>query len=243
MNQYKLLIVDDLKNVKIIEECLHNESYSIQSACSGKAAFKILRSTNIDILISKIDLLDINGLSIYKAMKDQKPDMHCILIADSSCRMDSQECHRLKIIDRSSNMNILTDCVNQTISQMKQNQRLQKKILVVEDTKSLLLTQVKMLNKLGFQNILTANNGNHAIELLAEITPPPDLIISDWYMPEKTGLELLEWMKSNDSFKKIPFIMATSKKEALMAINAGANHYLIKPYDLEMVQKAIEKVL
>jgi len=243
MNQYKLLIVDNPDHVKNIEDCLHDQTFSLQSAGSGQAALKILRNTHIDILISRLELLDINGLAIYKAMKDQKPDMHCILIADSSCRMDTNDCHRLKIITRSSNMNTISDYVNQAISQIKQKKQSQKKILIIEDTKALLLTQLKMLKKIGFSNIVTANNGKHAMNLLIEMSSPPDLIISDWYMPEKTGLELLQWLNQNDIFKTIPFIMATSKKEAMMAIDAGANHFLIKPYDIETIQKAVEKFL
>jgi len=243
MNQYKLLIVDDPKNVQRIQDCLHNASCSMQTACSGQAALKIMRSTDIDILISKIDLLDINGLAMYKAIKDHRPDMHCLFISDTTSQMDSQECHRLKIIERSVNMNSISEFVDQTIIQIKQNHYDQKKLLVVEDTKALLFTLVKMLKKLGFSNIVTANNGNQAIECLVEMTPPPDLIISDWYMPEKSGLELLQWLQGNDVLKNIPFIMATSKKEAMMAINAGANHFLIKPFDIETIQKAIERVL
>jgi DNA-binding NtrC family response regulator len=243
MNRFKLLIVDDPKNIKNIEGCLHNQSFSVMSACSGQDAIKILRSTDIDILISKLELLDINGLAMYKAMKDQKPDMHCILIADSSCKMNSQDYQRLKIIDRPSDVKTISDCVGHVISQIKQNQRSKLKILVVEDTKALLFTQVKMLNKLGFSNIETASNGNQAIKCLTEMTCPPGLIISDWYMPEKTGLELLQWLQQHDSFNQIPFIMATSKKEAMMAIDAGANHFLIKPYDMDTIQKVIEKVL
>jgi DNA-binding NtrC family response regulator len=243
MNQYKLLIVDNPSNVKSIEDCLHDKSCFLQSASSGQEALKIMRNSNIDILISRLELLDINGLALYKAMKDQRPDMHFILIADSSCKMDTSDCHQLKIINRSENMNTISDCVNQAISQIKKNQQLQKKILIVEDTKALLFTQLKMLKKIGFSNIVTAANGNHAIALLMEMTSPPDLIISDWYMPEKTGLELLQWLQQNDTFKTIPFIMATSKKEAMMAIDAGANHFLIKPYDIDTIQKAVEKVL
>jgi len=242
MNCFKLLIVDEPKNVKNIEKCLQKQPCSMVTACSGQDAIKIMRSTEIDILISKVDLLDINGLAMYNAMKDQKPDMHCILISDTSCRLDSPECQRLNIIDRPSNMDIISDCVNRTISQIKQMQRSKFKILTVEDTKSLLFTQVKMLNKIGFSNIVTAYNGKQAIELLADMTPP-DLIISDWYMPDINGLELLLWVQGNESFKKTPFIMATSQKEAMMAIEAGANHFLIKPYDIKTIEKAIESVL
>jgi len=243
MRQYKLLIVDDPKNIKQIENCLKERPCMMQSASCGQAALKIMRSDDIDILISKLDLLDINGLAMYKAMKDQKPDMHCILIADSTCKMDTEDCHQLKIINRCSDMNAISDHVNQLISLIQKKLRSQQQVLIVEDTKSLLLTLLKMLKKIGFSDIVTANNGNQAIELLSEMPSPPDLIISDWYMPEKTGLELLQWLQASDTFKNIPFIMATSKKEAMMAMNAGANNFLIKPYDIEMIHKAIERVL
>jgi DNA-binding NtrC family response regulator len=243
MRQYNLLIVDDPDNIKRIENCLQDRPCATQSASCGMAALKIMKNTDIDILISRLELVDINGLAMYKAMKDQKPDMHCILIADSTCRMDTEECHRLKLINRCSDMDTIPDHVNLLISQIQKKQRAQKKVLIVEDTKSLLLTQLKMLKIIGFSDIVTANNGNQAIKLLSEMTSPPDLVISDWYMPEKNGLELLQWLQSHNSLNTIPFIMATSKKEAMMAIDKGADHFLIKPYDIEMIQKAIDRVL
>jgi len=243
MSSYKILIVDDPENVNRIEDCLQEISCTMQSVCSGQAALKTMRNTDIDIFISRLELLDINGLAIYKAMKDQQPGMQCILITETSKKMEQQDCQRLQFFNRSTNMNRMTDCVNQAIIHIQKWQRAQKKILIVEDTKALLLTQQKMLKTLGFANILTANNGNHAIEMLLKISPPPDLIISDWYMPEKNGLELLQWLKRNDTFKTIPFIMATSKKEAMMAVDAGADNFLIKPYDIATIQKTIEKVL
>ena len=242
MSQYKILIVDNSDNVKSIEDCLKDQSCTMISASTGRSALKILRSADIDILISRLELLDLNGIALYNAMKDQHPDMHGILLADSTCKMDSNERDQLKVIDRPFDMNTLSDCVKQTISQIKQKQRFQKRILIVEDTKSLLMTQLKMLKIIGFTDIITANNGNHAIEIIEEMTSPPDLIISDFYMPEKTGLELLQWLKNHASFKNIPFIIATSKKEAMMALAAGADHFIIKPYDFKTIQEAIDNV-
>ncbi|ETR66907.1 MAG: Chemotaxis protein cheY [Candidatus Magnetoglobus multicellularis str. Araruama] len=190
-----------------------------------------------------MELMDINGRALFLSMKKRRPDMQCILISDHNCNSNVQECDQLQVFKRSVDMKSLSELVNQMVSKMEKNQLLHKNILVVEDTRVLLLTQVKMLKKLGFTNIDIAHNGKQAIELLNEKDDYPGLIISDWYMPEKNGLELLQWVRTNERFKHTPFIMATSKKEAMMAIEAGANHFLIKPFDMETIQTAIEKVL
>ena len=107
------------------------------------------------------------------------------------------------------------------------------KILIVDDSASTLNMEVKMLKELGFENIVEASDGQVAMDTLNRMTDI-QVVITDWNMPNKSGFELLQWIRANEQFKHIPVIMATAqgeKKKILMAINAGATNYIVKPVD------------
>ena len=121
----------------------------------------------------------------------------------------------------------------------------QIKILFVEDARTVRTMSVAMLRELGYEQITEAENGNDAIEKLTRLGPF-DLIISDWNMPEKTGYDLLKWIRSTNISRAVPFIMATAQGEKLSytkALNAGANDYLIKPFSAKELKRVIDQVL
>ncbi|QTA81111.1 Two component system response regulator [Desulfonema limicola] len=115
------------------------------------------------------------------------------------------------------------------------------KILVVEDFNATRKMEIKLLNRIGFSNIIEAVNGDDAIQKLkSDINI--DLIISDWNMPVKSGYELLKWVRSNENCQNIPFIMATAqaeKKEAGRADKAGVTYFITKPYTQEELKQII----
>ena len=120
-----------------------------------------------------------------------------------------------------------------------------KKILFVEDARTVRRLSVAMLHELGFDHIIEAENGSDAIEKLTG-QGSVDLIISDWNMPEKTGYELLKWVRATSVYKSVPFIMATAQGEKLSnkkAIHAGANDYLVKPFSSQELKTVIDRVL
>lgn len=119
-----------------------------------------------------------------------------------------------------------------------------KKILVVDDMKISRKLILKLVIKLGATEELLseAGNGNEAVELLEKNSF--DLIISDWNMPEMSGIELLKFCKENDNFKKIPFVLLTSESEnekIAQALELKVDLYLVKPLkEDEFIQKIMK---
>jgi chemotaxis signal transduction protein/ABC-type nitrate/sulfonate/bicarbonate transport system substrate-binding protein/CheY-like chemotaxis protein len=106
------------------------------------------------------------------------------------------------------------------------------KILLVEDSRMTRKMESKVLNELGFEDIVEADDGNSAIAILQQ-RRDIELIISDWNMPNRDGFELLKWVRSNESSQHIPFIMATArgeKKETARAMEAGVSSLITKPF-------------
>ncbi|MCU4138283.1 MAG: CheY-like REC domain [Thermodesulfobacteria bacterium] len=117
------------------------------------------------------------------------------------------------------------------------------KILVVDDFKTMRKIIKNILTQLGFKNIIEADDGTTALELLKK--QKVDLIISDWNMPKMNGLELLKTVRSDDNLKDIRFIMVTAeaqKESVIEAIKHGVNQYVIKPFTPETLKEKLEKV-
>ncbi len=118
------------------------------------------------------------------------------------------------------------------------------KILVVDDFATMRKIIKNILTQLGFKNILEADDGTTALEVLKK--EKVDLIISDWNMPKMNGLELLKTVKNDPNLKDIVFIMVTAeaqKDNVIEAIRHGVNQYIVKPFTPETLKEKLEKVL
>lgn len=113
-----------------------------------------------------------------------------------------------------------------------------KKILLVDDTETVLLFEKTMLRGSGVE-LRTAKNGIKALEAVAE--ERPDLILLDIMMPELNGIQVCEKLKSDPETKDIPIVMVTTKGEPEMveqAFKAGCDDYITKPLDkMELLSK------
>jgi len=117
------------------------------------------------------------------------------------------------------------------------------KILLVEDSEIMRKVECNYLSTLGFHSIIEASNGQEAIEKLKE-NSNIGLIISDWNMPVMDGYELLQWVRSNESFHHIPFLMATdrgAKKEIEKAFHAKVSSYIAKPFNANEFKVKIDE--
>ena len=116
-------------------------------------------------------------------------------------------------------------------------------VLVVDDEQDVLQTLKSMLDELNF-NPLIAQNGDKAMDILEKNNI--DVVLSDIYMPETDGFELLKNVRAFD--KEIVFLMITGKptiETAVQSIREGAYDYITKPFDMEdlriKINRCIEK--
>lgn len=121
--------------------------------------------------------------------------------------------------------------------------RQKAKLLIIEDNADL---RAYLSYLLADYDILTAEHGQKAMEILYKSQSPPDLIISDLMMPVMDGFALLERLKSNDSWRHLPVIMLTAKaniRSKLKALRVGVDDYLLKPFQEEELLARIENLL
>lgn len=94
--------------------------------------------------------------------------------------------------------------------------------------------------------LLEAEDGLQALKVLEEVDGKVDLILLDWNMPGMNGYEVLKMVKQNPKLKKIPVMMVTTesqKENIVLAVKAGAAHYMIKPFTMDELTKKIMECL
>jgi len=116
--------------------------------------------------------------------------------------------------------------------------------LVVDDFSTMRKIVKNVLRQIDTTDVTEAENGKKALDILKEDPADFDLIVSDWIMPEMTGIDFLKACKENDAIRKIPFVMVTAeaqKDSVLEAIKAGVDNYIAKPFTPDKLQEAIQK--
>jgi two-component system, chemotaxis family, chemotaxis protein CheY len=116
------------------------------------------------------------------------------------------------------------------------------KVLVVDDFATMRKIIKNVLKQISLENVVEAENGKHALDILKK--EEIDLIISDWIMPEMTGIDFLKACKQDDGIKNVPLLMVTAEaqKDCIMeAIKSGVDNYIVKPFTPEKLQGAIDK--
>ncbi|HFC98309.1 MAG TPA: response regulator [Thermosulfurimonas dismutans] len=117
------------------------------------------------------------------------------------------------------------------------------RVLVVDDFATMRKIIKNILTQLGFRNIIEADDGTTAWEILQK--EPVDLIISDWNMPKMSGLELLKKVRADEKLKDIPFLMVTAeaqKENIIEAVKYKVSQYIVKPFTPETLKEKLEKI-
>jgi two-component system chemotaxis response regulator CheY len=118
------------------------------------------------------------------------------------------------------------------------------KILIVDDFATMRKVIRNLLKQGGFENIVEAEDGVAALKILQ--SQKVDFVISDWNMPNMSGLELLKAVRGSDDLKELPFLMVTAealKDNVVAAVKAGVSNYIVKPFTAEVLNEKIEKIV
>ena len=116
-------------------------------------------------------------------------------------------------------------------------------ILVVDDFATMRRIVKNILKQLGYENILEADDGASALEVLKR--EKIQFIISDWNMPQMSGIELLKTVRATEAWKNMPFLMVTAegqKENVIEAVKNRVDNYIIKPFTPETLMEKINKI-
>lgn len=114
------------------------------------------------------------------------------------------------------------------------------KVLVVDDSGTMRKIVIRALNAAGFSETVEAGDGVEALSVFQK--SQVGLVLTDWNMPNKSGLELTRDIRALGS--KVPIFMITTESEkgrVVEAIQAGITDYLTKPFTQDILQAKLEK--
>lgn len=117
------------------------------------------------------------------------------------------------------------------------------KLLVVDDFSTMRRIVKNLLKELGYNNVDEAEDGVIALQKIQNIGY--DFVITDWNMPNMSGIELLKALRAHPTHKGIPLLMITAeaKKENIIeAATSGANGYIVKPFTAVTLEEKINKI-
>ena len=118
-----------------------------------------------------------------------------------------------------------------------------RKILLVDDSETMLLIEQMILKKEPYQ-LFTAKNGMEGVEKALDTRP--DLILMDVVMPEMNGFEAVRQLRQRDATRSVPIVMVTTQAEAESmeaGYESGCSDYITKPIDSTELLTKVRNIL
>jgi two-component system chemotaxis response regulator CheY len=250
-----LVVDDDAESRATIVEYLRVMGFTrVTLAHDGTDAIRLLdRDPSINFIISDWDMPMMNGLDLLQRIKFTPSRMHIpFLVMTSPVSAEAE-----KVILAAENLvdgylvkpfrsNVLQDKIQKvlTISSLGPN----KQVLVVDDDTDSREMIIEFIKEMGFKDIVGFPDGAAALGYINQNISKVGLIVSDWEMPQMSGIELLRACKGIKEVSEIPFLMVTSQSsiermKIMQAARANVDQYMLKPFTANDFKKRVEDVL
>lgn len=118
--------------------------------------------------------------------------------------------------------------------------------LVVDDATTMRRIVINALAALGFSGVIEASDGQDAFVKLKDPNNKIDFVITDWNMPNMSGLELIKAIRADEDLKNMPIILVTTrgeKTDIIEALKSGVDNYVVKPFSPSILKGKLESVL
>lgn len=119
------------------------------------------------------------------------------------------------------------------------------KFLVVDDSVTMRRIVVNSLKQIGHDSFVEASDGREALNKL-QADDAINFIITDWNMPDLTGLDLVKAVRANPKYETMPILMVTTrgmKEDIVEALSAKVNNYVVKPFTPQVLREKIEQII
>ena len=117
------------------------------------------------------------------------------------------------------------------------------KFLVVDDSATMRRIVLNSLQRIGFTSAIEAEDG---VDALNKFDSSIGFVITDWNMPNMSGLDFAQALRARPDGKHVPVLMVTTRsvrEDILAAIEAGVNNYIVKPFTPQVLKEKIDQLL
>ncbi|MEQ9403811.1 MAG: response regulator [Cyclobacteriaceae bacterium] len=122
---------------------------------------------------------------------------------------------------------------------------MKKNILIVDDSESIRELVGNSLENAGY-NVVKGIHGKDGLEVLRNFDSAISLIITDLFMPEMDGIDLIKAVRKDDTYQFVPILMLTTESQAekkLEGKKAGATGWMVKPFEEGKLLRIVKKVI
>ncbi len=116
------------------------------------------------------------------------------------------------------------------------------RFLVVDDSATMRRIVINSLQRVGFSDFVEASDG---LEALERFDGSVDFVITDWTMPNMTGIEFTRALRANEP-RPVPILMVTTRngrEDILQAVEAGVDNYIVKPFTPKVLKEKIDLLI
>ena len=117
------------------------------------------------------------------------------------------------------------------------------KFLVVDDSITMRRIIINALQRIGYNDVVEATDGTEALERLDQSI---EFIITDWNMPNMSGVEFARAVRGTLVGSSLPILMVTTRaarEDIIAAMDAGVNNYILKPFTPSVLKEKIERLM
>jgi PAS domain S-box-containing protein len=261
--QTVLFIAESQAQVESLRSQLSNQIKLLHARSIGEALLKLIESP-IDGVVLDLDLPGVDPHLMARQLRQERPDLPIILSTHRELsESETQALHPVSdtiVLKSGATEQRLLDEIKLFLNRIGEQPEPQvylttaetpeeadfhgKQLLIVDDDVKNTFVLLSALESTGAL-ILTAKNGQEALDMLAA-HPNVDLVLMDIMMPVMNGYEAMEAIRANPATAHIPIIAATAKAlkdDRAKCFEAGANDYIAKPIDLQVLLALIQRWL
>jgi diguanylate cyclase (GGDEF)-like protein len=254
--QTVLVADDDTEFSDLVKMFLEANDYRALVVNDSSAILNTIRAERPDVLLLDLMMPGKDGFAIMQEMQDSTDTSGVPIIILSGLRLENYQERGIltglpEIVAREMPADLLLKLIEEQTGspaapetpQAGPQKAARPKVLFADDQTDLLMLMKEMIEYAGFE-VITASDGVEAMKAVFETNP--DIIVLDYNMPRKNGLEVAQDLKNNPLFAHIPIIIVTAfgeKHAKLKGLGMGIDDYLIKPVDADELVARIRMIL
>lgn len=254
---FVLIVEPSSTQQRIVSGWLHDMGVrQIAHAASGEEALEQMGATPPDLVISAMHLPGMTGTDLVQRMRSdpESSDIPFMLVSSETSYRYLEPLRQagvIAILPKPFTSEQLHKSLFATLDFLEPNQLQlgshtpdEIRVLLVDDMYTSRRFMRQILEKMGIEQVREAENGLQARDLIDR--EYFDLIITDYYMPEMDGGELIDYIRNESSQGGVPILMVTSASDRsrLAALDqSGVAAIFDKPFDVETLRRIVEQTL
>ncbi|MBC7913273.1 MAG: response regulator, partial [Pyrinomonadaceae bacterium] len=257
----RVLIVDDnLTNVTILKKQLEIWKLISREALSAREALDILNAERFDLIISDMQMPEMDGVGFAREAKAKLPNVPIVLLSSVGDESRSKypdlfnavltkpikyaQLHSVVQLELKEGSDKLKEApvVKEGVLSVEFATTYPLDILIAEDNLINQKLATRVLNKLGYEPKV-ANNGKEAVEMMC--AHQYSLILMDMLMPEMDGVEATKTIRMLDTIEQPAIVAMTANvlpEDKELCARAGMNGFISKPFKLEELTSILQKI-